>query len=237
MKYIFLTIFSFLFLLNAYANELKIDEKISSILPEGAKIESIEKSKFPGIYKVFYGDVQPLYVSENGNYFIYGDMFSIEFDNITNLTNIDITSKRKEILDSLNPNNLISFPSDNEIFKVTIFTDVECGYCRKLHNEIEKYNSLGITVNYAAFPRSGLGTSAFTKMVGAWCSKNPQQVLTSLKQGNDLNLDFCDTQPVSKHYAIGKKIGITGTPAIISTTGQLYPGYVPADELIKLLKS
>ena len=60
MKYIFLTIFSFLFLLNAYANELKIDEKISSILPEGAKIESIEKSQFPGIYKVFYGDIQPL---------------------------------------------------------------------------------------------------------------------------------------------------------------------------------
>ena len=237
MKFLFITFFNFLFFLSVSADELEIKEKITSILPEGAKIESIEKSEFTGIYKVFYGDVQPLYVSENGNYFIYGDMFSISSNSVTNLTNIDISIKRKELIESLDPSKLISFQSKNEKYKVTIFTDVECGYCRKLHNEIEEYNSLGITINYAAFPRSGIGTSAFTKMVGAWCSNNPQQVLTSLKQGNDPNLDFCDTQPVSKHYAVGRKIGITGTPAIISANGKLYPGYIAPVELIKLLKS
>ena len=96
---------------------------------------------------------------------------------------------------------------------------------------------MGISINYAAFPRSGIGTEAFTKMVGAWCSTNPKQSITYLKDGKKLDLNFCDSQPVSKHYAIGKKIGITGTPAIISSEGELFPGYYSPQDLLDKLKS
>lgn len=228
---------SFLFFLSISADENKIKQKIEQILPTGAEIESIEPSKFSGIYKVFYGDLQPIYVSNDGSYFIYGDMFEITSNQILNLTDIEISTKRKELLSELDSSKYISFPSDNQKYTVTVFTDVECGYCRKLHKEISEYNKLGISINYAAFPRSGIGSNAFTKMVGAWCSNNPQKAITSLKKGDDLNLDFCDTQPIAKHYAIGKKIGITGTPAIITSNGNLLPGYVPPEELLELLKS
>ena len=223
----------------------KIEEMISLILPEGSKIESVEKSEFPGIYKVYFGDLQPLYVSEDGKYFIYGQMFKIDWKTaeinrdpiVNNLTDLDILEKRLSLMQEIELGELISFKSKKELYDITIFTDVDCGYCRKLHKEIDQYNNLGITIRYAAFPRSGLGTEAFTKMVGAWCSPDPKKAITNLKNGKNPSLDFCNSQPVAKHYAIGKKVGITGTPAIITENGELLPGYYSPEDLIKKLKS
>ena len=221
-----------------------IEEMISLIIPEGSKIESIEKSEFPGIYKVYFGDLQPLYVSEDGQYFIYGQMFKIDREtskinrapDVNNLTDLDILDKRLSLMQEIELGELISFKSKKELYDLTIFTDVDCGYCRKLHNQIEQYNNLGITIRYAAFPRSGLGTESFNKMVGAWCSPDPKKAITNLKNGKSPLLDFCDSQPVAKHYAIGKKVGITGTPAIITGNGELLPGYYSPEDLIKKLK-
>ncbi len=237
MKYKLLMYSLILFSLTTYSDELLIKEKISGILPPGTQIEKIEESSFPNIYKVYYGDIQPLYVSKSGKYFLYGDMFEINSSEIINLTALDIKKQRISLMKEINKDELISFSSDDETYSVTVFTDVDCGYCRKLHNEIKAYNKLGISINYAAFPRSGIGTEAFTKMVGAWCSTNPKQSITYLKDGKKLELNFCDSQPVSKHYAIGKKIGITGTPAIISSEGELFPGYYSPQDLLDKLKS
>ena len=233
---IFSTYILIFFSISFFADETVIKKKLEKILPNGAEIESIIESDFPGIFKVYYGDIQPIYVSENGNYFIYGDMFKIAENEILNITDIEINKRRLEILNNIESKELISFSSDNEIYEVTVFTDVECGYCRKLHEQIKQYNKIGISINYAAFPRSGIGTGAFTKMVGAWCSEEPKKILTNLKKGMDPKLNFCNTQPIAKHYAIGQKIGITGTPAIITSDGELLPGYYPPNELLKKLK-
>ena len=230
---IFTVLFFSIFIIS---DENLINEKITTILPPGTNIESIELSEFPGIYKVYYGDLQPLYVSQNGDFFIYGDMFNINSDGIINLTDKDILQKRKLLMQEITKEELISFKAKNEIFTVTVFTDVDCGYCRKLHDEITTYNEAGITVNYAAFPRSGIGTETFSKMVGAWCSNNPKESITKLKNGKKLKLSFCDSQPVAKHYAIGNKIGVTGTPAIVSSKGELLPGYHSAEDLLSKLK-
>ena len=219
------------------SDETLINEKITTILPPGTNIESIEVSEFPGIYKVYFGDIQPLYVSENGNFFIYGDMFNVNANGIINLTEKDILEKRKALMQDISNDELIKFEAKNELFAVTVFTDVDCGYCRKLHDEIATYNEAGITINYAAFPRSGIGTETFSKMVGAWCSSNPKDSITKLKNGKKLKLSFCDSQPVAKHYAIGNKIGVTGTPAIVSSKGELLPGYHSAEDLLSKLKS
>ena len=74
-------------------------------------------------------------------------------------------------------------------------------------------------------------------MVGAWCSDDSKTVLTSLKDGKKLRLEFCESQPVAKHYSIGKKLGITGTPAIITDEGELLPGYYSPQDLLKKLRS
>jgi len=206
-------------------------------LPKGSQIESIQKSSIAGLYAVYYGELEPIYVTEDGNFFIYGNIFKINKDSISNITDIEIAQRRSLILSSLVSSELISFKSANEEYVVTVFTDVDCGYCRKLHNEIKEYNKLGITINYAAFPRSGLGSEAFMKMVSAWCSENKMLNLTRLKNNKEVEINFCERQPVSKHYAIGNKLGVTGTPAIFSSDGRLFPGYLSPEDLLIKLKS
>ena len=229
----FILIFSVL----VSASQENIREGLKNILPDGAVIEQIEPSPIPGIYAVYYGDLQPIYVTQDGSFFIYGDIYKININSISNITEKSIAERRKLILQNIPSEELISFKSSNEQFSVIVFTDVDCGYCRKLHNQIDEYNSLGISINYAAFPRSGLGTSAFTKMVGAWCSDNPKDSMTKLKNNSPLDISFCENQPVSKQYIIGKKLGVDGTPAIFSMDGEMFPGYIEPEELLLRLKS
>ena len=221
-------VFNFIFILISFSvfvfsDKELISAKLENILPADAVIESIEPSVFDGIYKVYYGDLQPIYVSQDGNFFIYGDMYQINSNRIINITNEETKSRRVDLLSSIPSNELIIFKSKNEISAITVFTDVDCGYCRKLHSQISEYNKVGITVKYAAFPRSGIGTQTFTRMVGAWCADDPKKVITDLKNDKKLNLDFCDDQPIAKHYVIGQKLGISGTPAIITPDGELIP--------------
>jgi thiol:disulfide interchange protein DsbC len=229
--------FILIFSVSVSASQDNIREGLKNILPDGAVIELIEPSPIPGIYAVYYGDLQPIYVTQDGSFFIYGDIYKININSISNITEKSVAERRKLILQNIPTEELISFKSSNEQFSVIVFTDVDCGYCRKLHNQIDEYNSLGISINYAAFPRSGLGTSAFTKMVGAWCSDNPKDSMTKLKNNSTLDISFCENQPVSKQYIIGKKLGVDGTPAIFSMDGEMFPGYIEPEELLLRLKS
>ena len=229
--------FILIFSVSVSASQENIRESLKNILPDGTVIELIEPSPIPGIYAVYYGDLQPIYVTLDGSFFIYGDIYKININSISNITEKSVAERRKLILQNIPSEELISFKSSNEQFSVIVFTDVDCGYCRKLHNQIDEYNSLGISINYAAFPRSGLGTSAFTKMVGAWCSDNPKDSMTKLKNNSPLDISFCENQPVSKQYIIGKKLGVDGTPAIFSMDGEMFPGYIEPEELLLRLKS
>ena len=229
--------FILIFSVSVSASQDNIREGLKNILPDGAVIELIEPSPIPGIYAVYYGDLQPIYVTQDGSFFIYGDIYKININSISNITEKSIAERRKLILQNIPSEELISFKSSNEQFSVIVFTDVDCGYCRKLHNQIDEYNSLGISINYAAFPRSGLGTSAFTKMVGAWCSNNPKDSMTKLKNNLTLDISFCENQPVSKQYIIGKKLGVDGTPSFFSMDGEMFPGYIEPEELLLRLKS
>ena len=229
--------FILIFSVSVSASQDNIRKGLKNILPDGAVIELIEPSPIPGIYAVYYGDLQPIYVTQDGSFFIYGDIYKININSISNITEKSVAERRKLILQNIPTEELISFKSSNEQFSVIVFTDVDCGYCRKLHNQIDEYNSLGISINYAAFPRSGIGTSAFTKMVGAWCSDNPKDSMTKLKNNSPLDISFCENQPVSKQYIIGKKLGVDGTPAIFSMDGEMFPGYIEPEELLLRLKS
>ena len=231
-----LIIFTFMFSFNLSADDLLIASKINKVLPEGLSVQSIKKSQIESLYIVDIGDLQPIYASADGEFFFYGELYSVEGDVLQNTTKNEINLKRKMILDSaLTPEDFISFKSEAEEHVVTIFTDVDCGYCRKFHNEIDDFNAEGITVNYVAFPRSGLESDSYNKIVTAWCSTNPKEVLTKMKQGINIDLLMCQNNPVEKHYLLGQKIGITGTPAIITSEGELLPGYLPPAELLKRL--
>ena len=218
------------------SDELLIASKINAVLPEGMSVQSVKESQIENLFIVDIGDLQPIYASKNGEFFFYGELYAVNGNMLQNTTKDEVNLKRKSILDeTLSEDDFISFKSENEKHSVTIFTDVDCGYCRKFHNEIQDFNDLGITVNYVAFPRSGLDSVSYNKIVTAWCSKDPKSVLTKMKQGQDVQLSMCQNHPVEAHFLLGQKIGITGTPAIIKSNGELLPGYLPPEELITRL--
>ena len=197
------------------SDELLIASKINAVLPEGMSVQSVKESQIENLFIVDIGDLQPIYASKNGEFFFYGELYAVNGNMLQNTTKDEVNLKRKSILDeTLSEDDFISFKSENEKHSVTIFTDVDCGYCRKFHNEIQDFNDLGITVNYVAFPRSGLDSVSYNKIVTAWCSKDPKSVLTKMKQGQDVQISMCQNHPVEAHFLLGQKIGITSTPAI-----------------------
>ena len=229
---IFILIFSF----DIQSDELLIASKINQVLPEGMSVQNIKESEIEHLFIVDIGDLQPIYASKDGAFFFYGELYAVNGNMLQNTTKDEINVKRKSILDkSLSEDDFISFKADNEKHQVTIFTDVDCGYCRKFHNEIDDFNDLGISVNYVAFPRSGLDSDSYNKIVTAWCSTYPKEVLTQMKQGLEVQLSMCQDHPVEKHFILGQKIGITGTPAIIKPNGELLPGYLSPAELLNRL--
>ena len=224
------------FSLDGIANETEIVTKINQVLPAGMSVKGIKQSQVDGLFVVDIGDLQPIYASKDGNFFLYGEMYAIKNGELLNTTKQEISLNRKAILDSeLSEKDFITFAATDEKHVITVFTDVDCGYCRKFHGEIEDYNAQGITVNYVAFPRSGLESDSYNKIVSAWCSSDPKGTLTALKEGRDPALKLCQDHPVENHYLLGQRIGITGTPAIISSSGDLLPGYLPPIELLNKL--
>jgi len=231
-----LIMFFLAFSLDGIANETEIVTKINQVLPAGMSVKGIKQSQIDGLFVVDIGDLQPIYASKDGNFFLYGEMYAIKNGELLNTTKQEISLNRRAILDSeLSEKDFITFAATDEKHVITVFTDVDCGYCRKFHGEIEDYNAQGITVNYVAFPRSGLESESYNKIVSAWCSSDPKGTLTALKEGRDPALKLCQDHPVENHYLLGQRIGITGTPAIISSSGDLLPGYLPPMELLKKL--
>ena len=232
LMFIFILVFSSVI----KSDELLISSKINAVLPDGMSVQRIKESQIENLFIVDIGDLQPIYASKNGEFFFYGELYAVNGNTLQNTTKDEINLKRKSILDeALSKDDFISFKSKNEKYRVTIFTDVDCGYCRKFHNEIKDFNDLGITVNYVAFPRSGLDSISYNKIVTSWCSEDPKSTLTKMKQGKDVQLSLCQDHPVENHFLLGQKIGITGTPAIIKSNGELLPGYLPPEELLNRL--
>ena len=212
-----------------------LKEKINKILPEGVNVREITYSQERDIFIVDIGDIQPIYVLPNTEYIILGDIFSLKGDKPESETEKDKGKLRLKILADLNQESFIKFKSNNEKTVLTVFTDVECTYCRKFHSEIDEYLANGVSINYLAFPRTGIDSSSYEKMVAAWCSNEKKESITNLKNDINIEMNSCEN-PVENHFEIGRRIGVTGTPAIITQTGLLLPGYIPANELIGIIE-
>ena len=145
-------------------------------------------------------------------------------------------AKVKKMLQKIDETSLIKFSPKEIKYKIYVFTDVDCGFCRKFHNQIASYLDEGIQVNYLAFPRSGTESETYKKMSIAWCSVNKQEVLTGLKEDKSFEQIDCEDNPIKTHFELAKSIEIQGTPTIISQSGFTIPGYIEAKELIKYLK-
>ncbi len=146
------------------------------------------------------------------------------------LSEASVATLRKQLLKQIPLSDRIVFAPANPKYTLSVFTDVECGYCQKMHSEIAEYNRQGIEIQYLAFPRMGLGTPDHKKMIAVWCAADRKQALTAAKSGKGVPMKDCKN-PVSMEYDIGQRAGLTGTPMIITADGEQVPGYMPPKEL------
>lgn len=198
-------------------------------------------SPIDGYYEVSISAGQTVYVSEDGKHFFSGELYFAEPGRFINATEMARTKMRLTTLASIDESEMIIFKPEGESKAVmTVFTDVTCGYCRKLHGQMAEMNALGIEVRYMAYPRSGISrdgvyTREYQETSKAWCSDDPKGIMTSLKNGQQVGQDYCDSDIVNRHYLMGAQFGVTGTPAIIMPDGTLLPGYRSPQDYAQLL--
>ncbi|MDA0273187.1 MAG: DsbC family protein [Proteobacteria bacterium] len=199
-------------------------------------ILGIKQSVLDGYFEITMQGGMTLYMNASADYFIAGDLFFIEPGGIVNATERNRTTQRKRLLARLDETDMVVFAPRPELTKatITVFTDIDCGYCRKLHQEVPELNRLGVAVRYLAYPRAGIGSDSYDKAVSVWCSDNPQKALTNAKSGIDIEMKTC-ANPVAEQYEMGDAFGVTGTPAVLYDDGTLQAGYLPAAEMASRL--
>ena len=214
--------------------EKQIRLQLGAALP-ALDITTIAKTPVDGLFEVSSNNDQPLLVSASGKYIVAGEIYQLEGHKITNISEQKREVQRAALLAAVPENEKMSFiPEGDTKAKITVFTDIDCGYCRKLHKEIPELNALGVRVDYLAYPRAGVGSGSYNKVVSAWCSDDPQAAMTKAKNGQVIPSKNCEN-PVARHLDLGQKVGVSGTPAIILPSGKLLPGYAPAKVLAKQL--
>jgi thiol:disulfide interchange protein DsbC len=203
-----------------------VENRIRELAPNAESI-AISETPIEGILMVQVGgDI--VYATADGRYLIQGRV--VNLDTHEDMTEVAKTQVRKDILASVDASKQITFSPEDPAYDLTVFTDIDCGYCRKLHAQVQEYNDNGIAIHYMAFPRAGIGSRSYEKAVSVWCAADQQEALTLAKQGADPEPESCDN-PVAEQYQLGVAMGVTGTPALLMADGTLIPGYVPPEQL------
>lgn len=212
------------------ADEEKVRSGIRSLVPD-ASIDSVRPSPVPGLYEVVVSG-QVVYVSADGRYLLQGGIFDMEKrEDLTELTRARI---RREALAAVPAERRIVFAPKERKRTLTVFTDIDCGYCRRMHQHMAEYNAAGIAIEYLFFPRAGIGSPSYEKAVSVWCSSDPRDALTRAKAGEEIPARSCDN-PVLEDFELGKRIGINGTPAVITEDGVLIGGYLTPEQMLERL--
>ncbi len=217
---------------NVAADTARLRTELKKMAPD-VVANSIQPTPVAGLYEVLFG-AELLYFSADGRYMFDGNL--IDLVTRENLTERPKNLMRKDLMNSLADTDTVIFPAQGTPrHVVTVFTDIDCGYCRKLHSEIKQINELGISVRYAFFPRAGKDSGAYHEAVSVWCAADRLDAMTRAKKGEKIEVKTC-ANPVDKHMDLVAKLGLSGTPAIITQDGRLLPGYVPAQKLAEMLK-
>lgn len=196
----------------------------------GATNIEVKDSPISGIKTVVTNE-GVLYTTEDGKYVLQGKLFEL-----TDKGPVDVTGKALLATLESYKNEMIVYPAKNEKHVVTVFMDITCGYCQKLHSEIKEYNDLGITIRYLAFPRGGLGTKTAKEMEAIFTAKDPAFALDEAEKGNPPK-ELKAVNITKKHYELGVQFGVRGTPSIVTQSGELIGGYLPPKELLSTLES
>lgn len=229
-----LVIAAIVFTSSAGANEIATVKKAVAKLMPNKTPDSITASAIPGLYEVVIG-TRILYISQNGRYLVEGDVYDLKQQK--NLTESKRSAGRMRAMKAIDKQTKIIFSPKKKKYTVEVFTDIDCGYCRKFHREINTYLDKGIEIRYLSFPRSGINTPSYYKAVDVWCAKDRKKAMTMAKSGGKVAKNRCKNNPIKQHLETGKAIGVSGTPTLVFSNGKVIPGYVPADRLSSMLEA
>jgi len=210
---------------------VRVRNTLRMLLPN-LPVDGIAASPIPGLYEVTFGS-QLFYMSGDGKYLMQGEITDL-------MTREPVTENRlkqlkKAALDRMDESDMIIYGGDDLPYTVTVFTDIDCGYCRKLHSQMAEYNRLGIRVRYLAYPRAGINSASYKEAVSVWCADDPKDAMTRAKRGEKLPARTCEN-PVRAQFELGQDFGIRGTPALVLDNGEVIPGYVKPAALQAALK-
>lgn len=199
--------------------------------------DDVKYSPIPGLYRVRINQSQFLYASEDGKFMIAGDMYEVKPGYFSAVLDEELNALRRDALSKVALEKMVIFPAEGERRAfLYVFTDIDCGYCRKLHNEtVPGLNAAGVEVRYLAFPRAGVNSASYRKIATAWCADNPREMLTRYKKGEQIDDQVCEDNPVREEFKLGRELGITGTPGLVLADGTLLPGFQTAPDLLKIL--
>jgi thiol:disulfide interchange protein DsbC len=214
----------------AAADDKKLEEVRARITQEFDIIqpEHINPSPVDGWYTIQKGSIVA-YVTEDGRYLLQGDLIDLESQ--VNLTEHARDAARRELMASLGDDHVITFAPKEVKHTVTVFTDVGCTYCRRLHSQIDEYLDKGIAVRYVLYPRNGPASSDWNTSERVWCASDRNRALTAAKLDKEFASSSCDASAIQDNYILGQEVGLSGTPAIVLEDGTLIGGYVPAQVL------
>ena len=214
-----------------------LKEKINSSI--GLTVVKVEETALPGI-ALLVTNQGLFYASYDGEFFIQGKVYNLG-STVTDIGEESLAKVRLEGVKNFE-DNMIVYKAENEKYVVSVFTDITCGYCRKMHEQMADYNARGITFRYLAYPRAGIKdqsgnlTQGFKDLRSVWCSEDNATALTKAKSGTGIAYRICEA-PIEAQFNFGRQIGVSGTPAIILSNGMMVPGYQPPAQLEELLKN
>ncbi len=212
----------------------KLEQAIEVASGNQLEIISLTPTALANIYEVELNTGEILYSDVSGDYLFAGDMYATTPGGLMNLS---ASTRQKRALDkiaAIPEEEMIIFSPDEVKARITVFTDVDCTYCRALHGDMESLLDKGIEIRYLAYPRGGQAAGSYNKMIAVWCSADRKESLTLAKNDEPLPEITCDT-PVLEHYQIGNELGISGTPALVFDDGRIIPGYMDSDRLAAML--
>jgi len=190
--------------------------------------KNVEPSPIDGWYTVRKGAIIA-YMSGDGRYLLQGDL--IDLENQVNLSETERNKARLEMVSSVPDDEKIIFTPDVVKYSINVFTDIDCTYCRKLHSQIDEYLARGIEVKYLLYPRNGPTSPSWAKAERVWCADDRHEAITLAKLDQPFETSDCDASIVGRNYALGRDVGLTGTPAIVLPDGAMLSGYLPPESL------
>ena len=225
-----------LFAASACANDDKANDAartaVQQIAPQ-VKIDAVEAAPLPGYRQVLVGS-KMVYVSDDGKYLLEGTLY--DASSKKDLTGARLAVDHRKKVDAVPASKRIVFAPEKPKYKITVFTDIDCGYCRKLHSQIAEYNKRGIEVDYLFFPRSGLNTPSYDKAVSVWCAKDRNAAFTAAKAGKNPPPLKCDN-PVADQFTLGTQVGVDATPTVLAPDGTRIGGYLPPEQMLARLQA